>query len=702
MRIALVTPIEPGQRGNGSAQRAAFWHRTLGELGDLTTIVVPILGLPTQRESRVDLGDVVVVPPMMLSHPDHPWLARKAPQYLGTCLAAELAPFDLVVGFKSYLGPFCLGLVSADCTPLVVDLDDDDAAFSDAIGDHETARRYRAMIEEFRPRTALMTSAQGFAGTVAVPNTFPVETAPPTDGGSVAEPADDDLVVMVGNLTYGPNLDGARWLADTIWPLVLARHPRARLLIAGHGSEVVEHGIGFVDDLTDLYRSAAMTVTPIHRGSGTRVKILESWVQRVPVVSTLLGIDGLDAVHGDHALIASDAPGFADQIVRLLDDGELRRHLADSGDRHVRSQFDPQVIGEWVRQRLERVGRPPVGPRRIDGPVATEVEDGLVVDDEANGVIHHLDPIASIVYSLCDGDLTSNAMAAMLIDVVGATHTPDDDGDASAVRRLFIALDQLVDAGLISDDPAYERIRMPAAVRRFRARPATYDSVVAHLVYSGQEYAVPDQLPVRTVAIDIGTHIGSFSALMVDSGAVHVVALEPQPDNHRMAQINLATEIEAGVVELRRQAIWSPPAGETIIIGAAPISTTSNRDINTGGHVPRPFTVDTPIEERESTARSETIDQLIEDVRRRHGDETTIWLKLDCEGAEWPALETAVRLGDIDMIVGEMHLLAIEDSAERLDRLCRRLESFGFQVAVDGDPTDPHVRLRADRSRAPA
>lgn len=697
MRIALVTPIEPGQRGNGSAQRAAFWHRTLTEMGEVTTIVVPLLGDAPSGGSHAD-ASLVVVTPMELSHPHHPWLATRAPQYLGACLASELEPFDLVVVFKSYLGPFGVGLVSADHTPLVVDLDDDDATFAESYGDYDTGRRFRSMIAEISPRVALMMSAQGFGTTLAVPNTYPLETPTPD---TPARPPSDELVVMVGNLTYGPNADGARWLVRDVWPLVQAAHPAARLVIAGRGSDDIAHGVGLVDDLTELYRTATMTVAPIHHGSGTRIKILESWIQEVPVVTTPLGVDGLHAVHGEHALIAADGHTMAEQISRLLDDPDLRRRLAVTAAAHARRRFDPDTVGAEVRRVLERALTPPLGPRRVDGPVATEVDDGLVVDDERYGLVHHLDPVAAIVYSLCDGDRSSSDLSNLLAEVFDAATEP---GREQTLRRFFLALDQLVDAGLVSDDPAFERCLMPGSTRRFRLRRSTFDHRVTHLVYSKGEYAVPGQLRPGTVAIDIGGHIGAFSARMIDSGATHVIAIEPQPDNHRLFQINLAAEIEARRVDLRRRAVWGPPAGQDIVIGSAPLFERPGRrpDVNTGGHAPRLRADDEEIGDGEFVTTSVTLDSLIDEVRRNHGDRCDLWVKIDCEGAEWSTLDTAERLDQVDVIVGEIH--PTHGSPERLQRLRERLVAHGFDVDITGDLAEfeEPVLLRATSTSAPS
>ena len=66
---------------------------------------------------------------------------------------------------------------------------------------------------------------------------------------------------------------------------------------------------------------------PIRFGSGTRVKIIEAFAHRVPVVSTTLGAEGLGAVDGEHLLIGDDPESLARACARLLSDEALRTRL---------------------------------------------------------------------------------------------------------------------------------------------------------------------------------------------------------------------------------------------------------------------------------------------------------------------------------------------------------------------------------------
>ena len=54
-------------------------------------------------------------------------------------------------------------------------------------------------------------------------------TLPPVPSG----PAQNQTVVFVGSYSHPPNVEGALWLAQQVWPLVLAKCPAARLVLAG-------------------------------------------------------------------------------------------------------------------------------------------------------------------------------------------------------------------------------------------------------------------------------------------------------------------------------------------------------------------------------------------------------------------------------------------------------------------------------------
>ncbi len=183
-----------------------------------------------------------------------------------------------------------------------------------------------------------------------LPNTARVRTARP--------PASEPIALFVGVAYYPPNLEAIQWLVNDIWPRVRARHPEARLIIVGEGAETlvgdpVPPGLevrGFESDLDAVYARARFTVCPIRRGSGTRIKIIESAFCARPTVSTTLGAEGLSFRPGHDILIADDAATFAEACGTLLHDPARCVALGQAACAHARLHYDPEhLVGEIAR-----------------------------------------------------------------------------------------------------------------------------------------------------------------------------------------------------------------------------------------------------------------------------------------------------------------------------------------------------------------
>jgi glycosyltransferase involved in cell wall biosynthesis len=85
-----------------------------------------------------------------------------------------------------------------------------------------------------------------------------------------------------------------------------------------------------VPSIAPYYEDADLCIVPLRAGSGTRIKILEAFSFRRPVVSTRLGAEGLAVADGEQLLIADEPEAMARACVSLLKEQELRRRIVDS------------------------------------------------------------------------------------------------------------------------------------------------------------------------------------------------------------------------------------------------------------------------------------------------------------------------------------------------------------------------------------
>jgi glycosyltransferase involved in cell wall biosynthesis len=170
------------------------------------------------------------------------------------------------------------------------------------------------------------------------------------------------LVVFVGAMDWEPNIDAMEYFCDRIWPSVQAQAPGAKLRIVGRnpGDRVrrlaSEHVAitGRVPSVADHLREASVVVVPLRIGGGTRLKIYEAMAAGKAVVSTSVGAEGLDVRHGRDIVLADNPQGFADAILALLRDENLRRKYEKAAAELAR-QYDWSIIGEKFGRTLELI-----------------------------------------------------------------------------------------------------------------------------------------------------------------------------------------------------------------------------------------------------------------------------------------------------------------------------------------------------------
>ena len=92
-----------------------------------------------------------------------------------------------------------------------------------------------------------------------------------------------------------------------------------------------------------------------------RLKIPEAMAAGVPVVSTSMGAEGLDCVHGEHLLIADTPEEFASAVENVLTDSHLAHHLRWNARELVEQRYSWRYIGNLFVNLVEQVGNGSVG-----------------------------------------------------------------------------------------------------------------------------------------------------------------------------------------------------------------------------------------------------------------------------------------------------------------------------------------------------
>jgi len=174
------------------------------------------------------------------------------------------------------------------------------------------------------------------------------------------------LITFVGAMDWEPNVDGVEYFCREVWPSIKAEVPRARFRIVGRnpGRRVQKWASNSNDDSIEVtgrvpsvvehLRQSAVVIVPLRIGGGTRLKIYEAMATAKAVVSTTVGAEGLDVHHGRDIMLADDARSFAQAVIMLLRDPELRRRY-EKAAAETAARYDWPAIGERFSEVLQSV-----------------------------------------------------------------------------------------------------------------------------------------------------------------------------------------------------------------------------------------------------------------------------------------------------------------------------------------------------------
>jgi len=226
-------------------------------------------------------------------------------------------------------------------------------------------RRYLGSVLKNFQACVVASSQERQLLSLAVPNYQSVEIIPNcvnlTSYSDTQEVPQPNTLIYTGALSFTPNYEAMLWFLRQVYPLIQGQIANIHLTITGnHANRPLPPTdsvtlTGFVDDVRPLIARSWASIVPLHTGGGTRLKILEAMALGTPVVATSKGAEGLDVEADKHLLIADTPEGFAQKVIRLLQEPELREHLANNAYRLVREKYDWKVVMPRFLHLIERI-----------------------------------------------------------------------------------------------------------------------------------------------------------------------------------------------------------------------------------------------------------------------------------------------------------------------------------------------------------
>jgi glycosyltransferase involved in cell wall biosynthesis len=165
--------------------------------------------------------------------------------------------------------------------------------------------------------------------------------------------------LFIGTLSYFPNEDAIKHFCHDIVPLIRGASPGPfQVNVVGTGrpdgvrsiESVPEvRLIGEVPDVRPWYEQSNAVIIPIRAGGGTRIKALEAFGFRRPVVTTTIGIEGIDVDPGKHVLTADSPQDFADRCLDLMQSPTLAEDLVENAYSLLTSTYTPDALARKLQ-----------------------------------------------------------------------------------------------------------------------------------------------------------------------------------------------------------------------------------------------------------------------------------------------------------------------------------------------------------------
>jgi len=175
-------------------------------------------------------------------------------------------------------------------------------------------------------------------------------------------------LLFAGAMHRDVNIEAVLHFCGRILPLIREKCPDVKLYIAGNNPPEAVRRLaesdrnivvtGFVNDLRGYFLKSTVFVSPLLTGGGIIVKNLQAMSCGLPVVTTSIGNEGIEAVSGRDLFVADAPEDFADKVLMLLRDPGLRREISLNGRGFARERFsDDRLFEGRIKLYEQLLGR---------------------------------------------------------------------------------------------------------------------------------------------------------------------------------------------------------------------------------------------------------------------------------------------------------------------------------------------------------
>lgn len=163
----------------------------------------------------------------------------------------------------------------------------------------------------------------------------------------------------LGSMNWAPNIEAVDSIIELL-PSIRVDSPDLIFHIAGSHmngkyANLESQGIiedGFIEDISTYVSERGILVSPIKSGSGIRVKILEMMSLGVPVITTSLGAQGIQAE--GNLIIANTDKEIKKSIIQLKNDKNQREKLGMNSIDYIRTHHNKTTLSKQLLEFIRK------------------------------------------------------------------------------------------------------------------------------------------------------------------------------------------------------------------------------------------------------------------------------------------------------------------------------------------------------------
>ena len=173
-------------------------------------------------------------------------------------------------------------------------------------------------------------------------------------------------ILFMGNYAWLQNVEAARILCSKVFPEILKKIPDCKLIIAGQNTEkisdlknenvnLLDFAVDDIESVKKAYSENGIMVAPLYGPGGTRLKILAAMASKMPVITTEIGSEGIDAANMESIMVAKSGTDLASLAVRVLEDKTLYSKIAENARKLVEEKYSYSSIAKKLSNVYKEV-----------------------------------------------------------------------------------------------------------------------------------------------------------------------------------------------------------------------------------------------------------------------------------------------------------------------------------------------------------